>query len=140
LGKELAIPISVTQGSTIYYYAVNADGNMVDSGTTQSNTGNITITLSKEKTPLLSVGANDLKIFAVSDSALKPDIFHTSFLGIQGESQTIPENVEVSSSSIVGPDYIVIGVVLSAITIGVMIALKKRKKPLHVINSSRDMK
>ena len=141
LEKELAIPISVTPGSTIYYYVLNADGNMVDSGTKQSDTGNITITLSKEKTSLLSVGANDLKIFAVSDSALKPDIFHTSFLGIQGESQIIPENVgEVTSPSIVGQDYIVIGIVLLAIAIGVIIALKKRKKPLHVINFSRDMK
>jgi len=141
LGKELTIPISVTPKSTVYYYVVNADGNMVDSGTKQSDTGNVTIALSKEKTSLLSVGANDLKIFAVSDSALKPDIFHTSFLGIQGESQIIPENVgEITSPLIIGQNYIVIGIVLLAISIGIIIALKKRNKSLHFINSSKDMK
>jgi peptide/nickel transport system substrate-binding protein len=130
LGKELAIPISVTPGSTVYYYFLNADGKMVDYGTLQSDTGNITITLSKEKTSLLSLGANDFKIFAVSESALKPDIFHTSFLGIQGENQTIPENFgPVSRATIVDYNYVLVGIVLAAIAIGITITLKKRKKP-----------
>lgn len=131
LGKELTIPISVTHGSTVYYYFLNADGNMVDSGIRQSDTGNMTITLSKEKTSLLSRGANDLKIFAVSEHALKPDIFHTSFLGIQGENQTLPENLgSVYATSNVGSNYAVVGIVLVAIAIGVIIvAVKKRKKP-----------
>jgi len=131
LGKELTIPISVTPGSTVYYYFLNADGNMVDSGIRQSDTGNMTITLSKEKTSLLSMGANDLKIFAVSEHALKPDIFHTSFLGIQGENKTLPENLgSVYATSNVGSNYVVVGIVLVAIAIGVIIvAVKKRKKP-----------
>ena len=130
LGKELTIPVSVTPNSTVYYYFLNADGSMVDSGTLQSNTGNMNITLSKEKTLLLSMGANDLRVFAVSESALKPDMFYTSFLGIQGENLTIPENaVPASGISIVDSGYIVVGIVFVAIAIGIIITLKKRKKP-----------
>ncbi len=129
LGKELTIPVSVTPNSTVYYYFLNADGNMMDSGTLQSETGKMNITLSKEKTSLLSMGANDLKIFAVSESALKPDIFYTSFLGIQGENPRIPEIVPVSSTPIAGFDYVVVGIVLAAIAIGIVMVLKKRKKP-----------
>ena len=130
MGKELTIPISVTASSVVYYYFLNIEGNVIDTGTKQSDTGNMTIILSKEKTSLLSVGANDLKIFVISESALKPDLFHTSFLGIQGENQTLPENFgEVTGPSIVGQDFVVIGIVLSAITIGVTFALRKRKKP-----------
>jgi len=129
LGKELAIPISVTSNCTIYYYFVNADGKMVDSGILQSETGNTTIVLPKEKTSLLSLGANDLKIFAVSESALKPDIFYTSFLGIQGESPKIPEIVPESESTFVNYYYIVIGIVIFVIAVGFVIVLKKRKKP-----------
>ena len=124
----MTIPISVTSNSTVYYYFLNADGNMVDSGILQSKTGDTNIVLSKEKTSLLSMGANDLKIFAVSGSALKPDIFHTSFLGVQGESPVIPEIVP-SGTSVVGSNYFVVGIVLAAIAIGIIIILKKRKKP-----------
>jgi peptide/nickel transport system substrate-binding protein len=129
LGKELTIPISVTSNCTIYYYFLNADGKMVDSGILQSGTGNTAIVLPKEKTSLLSMGANDLKIFTVSESALKPDIFYTSFLGIQGESPKIPEIVPESRSPIVSSDYVIVGIVLAAIAIGIVITLKKRKKP-----------
>ncbi|MBI1828093.1 MAG: ABC transporter substrate-binding protein [Thaumarchaeota archaeon] len=129
LGKELTIPISVTSNCTIYYYFLNADGKMVDSGILQSDTGNTVIVLPKEKTSLLSMGANDLKIFAVSESALKPDIFHTSFLGIQGESPKIPEIVPESGAPIVSSDYVVVGIVLATIVIGIVMVLKKRKKP-----------
>jgi peptide/nickel transport system substrate-binding protein len=129
LGKELTIPVSVTPNSTVYYYFLNSDGIMVDSGTIQSETGNMNITLSKEKTSLFSMGANDVKIFAVSESALKPDMFYTSFLGIQGETLTIPEiGAVVYESEIIGLDYIVIGIVLTAIAIGILIVLKNRKK------------
>ena len=129
LGKELAIPISVTSNCTIYYYFLNADGKDVDSGILQSGSGNTTIILPKEKSSLLSLGANDLKVFAVSDSALKPDIFYTSFLGIQGQIPQMPEIIPESGTPIVSSDYFVIGVVLAAIAIGVIIILKKRKKP-----------
>src|SRR5438309_5536915 len=135
LGKKLAIPISVTPGSIVYYYFLNADGKMVDYGTISSDTGNNTIILSKEQTLLFSLGANDLKIFAVSEAALRPDIFHTSFLGIQGENQTIPENFgPVTSTTTVDYNYLLVGILL-AIAIGMAILFKKRKKPSSVINS-----
>ncbi|MGI0026496.1 MAG: ABC transporter substrate-binding protein [Nitrosopumilaceae archaeon] len=129
LGKELTIPISVTPNSTVYYYFLNADGNMVDLGTLQSETGNTNITLSKEKTSLLSMGANDLRVFAISESALKPDMFYTSFLGISGENPTIPEIVPSYKTSIISSDYVVVGIVLAAIAIGIMLVLRKRRKP-----------
>ena len=128
LGKDLTIPISATSNCTIYYYFLNADGKMVDSGILQSGTGNTTIILPKEKTSLLSMGANDLRVFAVSESALKPDIFYTSFLGIQGESPKMPEIVTESGTATVSSDYVVVGIVLAAIAIGIVMVLKKRKK------------
>jgi len=77
----------------------------------------------------LSMGANDLKVFAVSESALKPDIFYTSFLGIQGESPKMPEIMPESGATTVSSDYVVVGIVLTAIAIGIVMVLKKRKKP-----------
>ncbi len=130
LGKELSIPVSVTPNATVYYYFLNADGNLADSGTLQSDTGNMNITLSKEKTSLLSIGANDLRVFAVSESALRPDMFYTSFLGIQGENPTIPQNTILTPETpIVDSDYLIVGIVIATIAIGIIMISKKRKKP-----------
>jgi len=42
---------------------------------------------SKEKTEKLGIGANDLKLFALSDSVLKPDFYSTSFLVADSQNQ-----------------------------------------------------
>src|SRR5690349_10617185 len=127
LGKDLTIPISVTSNCMIYYYFLNADGKTVDAVILQSGSGNAVIVLPKEKTSLLSMGANDLKVFAVSESALKPDIFYTSFLGIQGESPKMPEIIPEPHTQIASFDYVVAGIVLVAVTVGIVVS-KKRKK------------
>ena len=129
VGKEFTIPLSVDAGSTVYYFFTNPDGKVVDDGVIKSTTDKLDITLTKEKSALLGIGANDLKIFAVSDSALRPDIFQTSFLGIAGESQIIPKISGKSANVLqVEPNYLVGVVALIAIGIGVVIVLKRKRK------------
>ncbi len=128
IGKDLQIPVSVTPGAIIYYYFLNADGTIIDSGSEQSETGNMTITLPKEKSNLLSMGANDLKVFAELESALRPDIFHTSFLAISGDNQTLPDNVAPTyGQSNINLDYTIL-IILAAIGIIITIIVKRKKK------------
>ncbi|MCH7648801.1 MAG: hypothetical protein IIA83_09365 [Thaumarchaeota archaeon] len=78
--------------------------------------------LSKETTNLLLVGANDLKIFAISDSVLRPDIFRTSFLVVENQGQELPsttisepKNTSVQSNNgyiIIIGGLIILGIVL----------------------------
>jgi hypothetical protein len=94
----------------------------------KSENNKVDITLSKDDTALFSIGANDLKIFSVSDSALRPDILRTSFLGITGEYVAPPEilNTETGILS-VEQDYIIPIVAIIAIIIGIFIVLKRKR-------------
>ncbi len=135
IGKELTVPIKTTSASTVYYYFLNANGSMVDSGSVKADAGNTNITLSKEKTLQFSIGANDLRLFAVSDNALKPDIFRTSFLGIQGENLIIPDNFNASNQTInTNSSNLLIAAIIFAIAAGIIVAVKKKKKTRDVIN------
>ena len=131
IGKELTIPVFVNDESTIYYYFINPDNKVVASGTKKSENNKIDITLSKDQTALFSVGANDLKIFSVSDSALRPDILRTSFLGIRGEYVAPPETLNIEPSIFpIEQDYLIpIFAIVSivAIIIGFFIFLRKRR-------------
>ncbi|MGI0010822.1 MAG: ABC transporter substrate-binding protein, partial [Nitrosopumilaceae archaeon] len=129
VGNELTIPVSVNDESTIYYYFTNADNKVVASGVEKSENNKINIILSKEQTALFSIGANDLKIFAVSDSALRPDIFRTSFLGIQGQYLAPPDVFAEPQILSVEPDYYLApAVAIIAIIIGIVIVLKRKRK------------
>ena len=129
IGSELTIPVSVDAESTVYYYFTNADNKVVASGVEKSENNKINIMLSKEQTSLFSIGANDLKLFAVSDSALRPDMFHTSFLGIQGQ-YTAPAEILNAEPQILPVDqsYVVPSIAIIAVIIGIIIVLKRKRK------------
>src|SRR3990172_1908719 len=140
IGKKLTIPVSVDTDSTIYYYFTNSDGKVVSSCIQKSTLGKADVILSEEQTSLFSIGANDLKIFAVSESALRPDIIYTSFLAISDESQVIPGFVYSSETLLFTPDYLPIGIVLVAITIAAVVIWRLKKRHPNVINSISQMK
>lgn len=129
IGKEITIPVFVNDESTIYYYFINADNKVVASGMKKSENNKVDITLSKEDTALFSVGANDLEIFSVSDSALRPDILRTSFLGITGEYVAPPETLNTETGILpVEQDYVIPIVAIIAIIIGIFIVLKRKRR------------
>jgi peptide/nickel transport system substrate-binding protein len=129
LGSELTIPISVEADSTVYYYFINAENKVVASGVEKSENNKINIVLSKEQTSLFSIGANELKLFSVSDFALRPDMVHTSFLGIQGQ-YTAPAEILNTEPQILPVDqsFVMPIIAIIAITVGIIIALKRKRK------------
>ncbi|MGI0089546.1 MAG: ABC transporter substrate-binding protein [Nitrosopumilaceae archaeon] len=128
IGKELTIPVYVDSDSTVYYYFTNADGKVVTSGK-QSATTNIDIKLSGEQTSLFSIGANDVKIFAVSESALRPDIFQTSFLATLGDNKIVSENLELEAESLsVGSFYFEVAAVIAVLVAIAAFVIVRRKR------------
>ena len=85
--------------------------------------------LTEEETSHLDVGANTLKIFASSEEALRPDVYDTSFLIVEGQDE-LPivaiSEVEVSSedTSYAGIASIIIG----AIIVGIIVYVRKKRK------------
>ena len=87
------------------------------------------IGLTGEETLDLGVGANTLKIFASSEEALRPDIYETSFLVVEGQAElpTVPIS-EVESSS---EDTSYTGIVLAiigAIIVGIIVYIRRKRK------------
>lgn len=129
-GEVVEIPIQTTDASQLYYFINNAAGDQVDSGILAVDGNKATITLSAQLTNSMSLGGSDLKLYAVSDSVLRPDIYTTSFLVVpsnDGEtSETIltQGNEKIEKSENVGLLSLVIGLII----IGLILYVRKRKK------------
>ncbi len=86
-----------------------------------------------ETTDQLLVGANDLKIFAISDSVLRPDIFRSSFLVVKNLVQELPsipisESKDISVQSNNGYIIIIGGMIILGIILYVRNKYSKRVK------------
>ena len=75
-----------------HYFISNSKGETVTSGVKSVSNGLSEIGLTEEETLQLDVGANTLKVFASSEEALRPDVYETSFLVIEGQTElpTVP--------------------------------------------------
>ena len=125
--EELNIVIKTSQTDSILYFLNNNQGVLVSSKIIKVEENPTTIKISGEQTKELGIGANDLKIFAISDSVLKPDFYSTSFLVTDSKNQ-LPE-ISNDSSQIIDNEEIAlwIAIPIIGIIIGIVLYLKKRK-------------
>ncbi len=91
--QELSISIKTSQADSILYFLNNNNGDLVASETIKVQENPTIIKISGEDTKKLGIGANDLKIFAISNSVLKPDFYSTSFL-VTNDLNQLPEMVQ----------------------------------------------
>ena len=133
LGDEITIPVSTADASKIHYFLTNPQGDTISSGIERVIDGAVTINISSDETKKLGLGANDLKIFAISDSVLRPDIYTTSFLAVSS-AQQMPEPTisQTSKQSNQENSYASIAaVIIGAAIVGIiMIKRKQRKRKL----------
>jgi len=136
-GSELLIPVTTEASSKIHYFFTNSDGESVSSGTKAIDDNYVVLELDEKETKLLSQGANDLKIFVISDSVLRPDIFSTSFLVVDEFNVGLPstEISSVDSSDTLDLNYGIIVLVIAAVLIGIIYSVRKRtKKQTQFVN------
>ena len=129
LKKELSVRVHTTDSSAIHYFISNSKGETVTSGVKSVSNGLSEIGLTEEETLQLDVGANTLKVFASSEEVLRPDIYETSFLVVEGQTElpTVPiSEIEVSSedTSYTGIVLAVIG----AIIVGIIVYIRRKRK------------
>ena len=127
-GEELSILIQTKDTTRIQYFLTNSEGNIVESGVEQVSGKQTTLTLSKEKTERFLIGANDLKVFAMSDTVLRPDIFSTSFLVVDNPTQELPKPTfsETQQSQISTNNYGYLVIVAGAIAIVMLLYVKSK--------------
>ena len=125
--RELNIIVETSQTDSILYFLNNNEGDLIASETITVKDNPTTITISGKQTKELGLGANDFKIFSISNSVLKPDFYSTSFLVTDGDS-TLP-SVTHDKPHLTVSDDAVLWLIMPAIliAIAVIIILKKRK-------------
>ena len=126
--EEFNFSIETSQADSILYFLNNNKGELVSSEIIEVEEKSTKIKIPREITKELGMGANDLKIFAISNSVLKPDFYSTSFL-VTGYQNQLPE---ISQDSIQFEEdkdeflWMLIPIIGVIITIGVY--LRKRSK------------
>ena len=101
MGQSTPIRISVDVGGqpssnvTVNYFVSNKDGIVVARGQAQPESpGQFNITLTSEVTAKLSAGPNQIRIFATSNEALRPDISsNATFLLFQEHLAPLREQI-----------------------------------------------
>jgi peptide/nickel transport system substrate-binding protein len=129
-GQRIEIPIHAVDASKLYYFVNDASGMQVDSGILEIQDDHTTIVFLEDLTNKMTIGGNDLKLYAISDSVLKPDIYTTSFIVIDSEPGELLEAREVSEMAIdKKTDHIgTISLVMGVIIIGIIIYIRRARK------------
>ena len=99
---------------------------MISSESTNIVGNGITINIGSENTKNLGIGANNIKIFVISNSVLKPDFYESSFIVTNGKGElptSILHNIEFTEKE---PEYGIWIIPILAI-IGIMIYFKKKR-------------
>jgi len=104
---------------------INSKGKITSTETIKINEKNTTIILSSEETKELGIGANNIKIFAISDSVLKPDFYESSFI-VTKEKTELPINSVGDVKFIENNADYKIWIIPIIVIIGIMIYIKKR--------------
>ena len=134
--SKLSIPIKAMDASKINYFFTNSEGQSVASGIQSIDSEKIILSLSEEEANKLTIGANDLKVFAVSDSVLRPDIYTASFL-VSSDSSQLPEFPlgEITSEEEKSEYISIISITLGVIIVGTILYLRHaRKKSFKIKN------
>ena len=126
-GSELEIGVGTTNTNSILYFITNNNKNSTLSEVISIDKNFTKITIPGQTIEKLGMGAKDVKIFAFSNSALKPDYYSTSFLVVKN-NEILPEinqdNVEFNKNNYFAEMWLVI---ISVIVITIIVYVRKRK-------------
>jgi len=129
LKKPLSILVKTTDSSTIHYFISNPKGETVASGIKPVDNNSSEIILAAEETSHLVVGANTLKIFSSSDEALRPDVYDTSFLVVEGQTELPTVPISQTESSSEDTSYAgILSIIFGAIIVGIIVYIRRKRK------------
>ena len=123
--EEFQMEIETENTDFIRYFLINSKGKITSTETIKINEKNTTIILSSEETKELGIGANNIKIFAISDSVLKPDFYESSFIVTKEKTELPINSVDDVKFIENNADYKIWIIPIIGI-IGIIIYIKKR--------------
>jgi peptide/nickel transport system substrate-binding protein len=127
-GTDLEISVETSHADSILYFLTDNNRNSTLSELIDVDKNFTIIKISGEKTESLDTGAKDLKIFAISNSVLKPDYYSTSFLVVKNKvvlSEINQNNIEFDKNNSFEWIWVIVPISISIVT---AIYIKKRKQ------------
>ncbi len=125
-GEELEIRVETNYSDSILYFLTNSEGKMIVSETQNTNRNDIIINIPSKNTKNLGVGANNIKIFAISNSVLKPDFYESSFIVTDGKGK-LPTSLDGNIEFIEEQSEYGIWIIPILVIIGIVIYFKKKR-------------
>lgn len=127
-GSSLEIPIVVSNASVLYYFITDARGEQVAGGVLPVIDNTSKLMLTGEETKKMEIGAVDLKLYAVSDSVLRPDIYSTSFLVVGQDSGDVIETILEQKTSNIADNTWFVSIAVGVIVLASVVYVRMRKK------------
>jgi len=126
IGTEFKIDIITENSDNILYFLTDNEGNSISTETLKAVEGETTIIIPDEKTQNFGIGANNIKIFAISDSVLRPDFYESSFIVTEMKTELPTVNSETTGFS-KNESYYEFLIIPIIIVVGIIIVLKKKQ-------------
>ncbi len=123
--NELEVNIGTEYSDSIQYFLINNKGKMIFSEILKIDNDKAIIKIPSEITAKLGTGANTIKIFAISNSVLKPDFYESSFIATENMAE-LPKNVENNIKITENETRYEFLIILIAVVVVVAIYLKKK--------------
>ena len=90
-GTDIVFDLEVENTDSVKFFLTDNHGNNVFSDSIEVNERENRIIINSENSKKLGVGANNLKIFAISNSVLKPDFYESGFI-VTDKTINLPSN------------------------------------------------
>ena len=126
-GESNQINIETEGVTSLLYFILDNEGSIQISEELEILENQAVIKLASGNAEKLKIGTNQIKIFGVSDSVLKPDIYETNFLVTKEISKIPKTDIEMQDTNAeVNYEIALIGIILISIIIGIVIVVKKK--------------
>ncbi len=120
-GESTGILIETENTDSILYFLMDSKGDIQDSEKLKVKENKVTIKITSDITEKLQPGANSIKVFAISNSVLKPDFYESSFLISKNNAELPTAMINISNiENEINYNVWIIPIMLIIIVIGVI--------------------
>ncbi len=128
-GNNIEINVETNDADSILYFVIDSQGKIQSTGELEIDQNKTVIKITSEESKKLQLGANSIKIFAISNSVLKPDFYESSFL--LSENNLDEPKIIVDTSNIkneINYDILIVGIIVMIAIILIVKYLKNQSK------------
>ena len=127
-GENIKIAIETENTDSVLYFLTDSNGQVISSENLNIEQKDSIIEIQSEKLEKLNIGGNNIKVFAISNSVLKPDFYESSFIVTENKykipSNTL-ENIEFEKNNTEYQNIIII-LMVGIIIVAIVIYIRKR--------------